>query len=319
VVGIDLGGSHLHFALADFRGDLVSELKERVRPEDGPRKMIAQIKEGIRQLLADGSPGAQSRLRGLAIGVPSPVDTKHGVVAFANNLPGWRNVHLGHELEKAFRVPVFMENDVNMAAIGEHWRGIARGVDNFVFVALGTGIGSGIFIAGKLYRGRTGAAGELYRMNLEWPRWDEDFGDTGYLESYASGQGIAAEGRQLLSSISSNRAPTLAQERDAGFVFESVRAGDPRALAVLKKTFTILGVGIANVVAVLDPNLIVLGGGVVKGAPELLLATVEKVVHRVQPHPPPIKMSSLGDKAQTYGAVCAALTLAQEAIARCLS
>jgi glucokinase len=315
VVGIDLGASHLHFALGDFRGEILIDSTVKIRPEDGPWKMIGQIKEGIRKL-AEGV--HRGRLRGLAIGVPSPV-VEGGVVTFANNLVGWKNINLGQELKKEFRVPIFMENDANMAAIGEHWRGVARGVDNFVFAALGTGIGSGVFVNGQLYRGRTGSAGELYRMNIDWPRWNDDFGDSGHFEVYASGQGIAAEGRKMLGPCEGGEAAGLAEERDALFVFESWRKGDARAQAVLDKIFTMLGVGVANVVAILDPDLIVLGGGILKGAPELLLSTVHKVVARIQPDPPPIRVSSLEDKAQTYGAIYSALTLAQQDIARRLS
>ena len=313
VVGIDLGASHLHFALADFCGEIFSEATVKVRPEDGPQKMIGQIKEGIRGMAEKVGHG---RLRALAMGVPSPVDPVRGVVTFANNLPGWKDIHLGRELAKEFGVPVFMENDVNMAAIGEHWGGVARGVDNFVFMALGTGIGSGIFIDGKLYRGRTGSAGEVFRMNIEWPRWAEEFRDTGYFENYVSGLGIAAEGRKLRAQSGTGAPAGLREGRDAYFVFEAFRQGNPEARAVLEKIFTMFGVGVANVVAVLDPDLIVLGGGIVKGAPELLLAILDKVVHRLQPDPPPIQLSSLEDRAQTYGALHSALTLAQEATCR---
>ena len=314
VVGIDLGASHLHFALADFRGEILEDATVKIRPEDGPRKLIAQINEGARNLSAKAGHG---RLRSLAIGVPSAVDAERGVVAWANNLPGWTNIHLGRELEKEFRVPVFMENDANMAAIGEHWRGVARQVDNFVFVALGTGIGSGVFIDGKLYRGHTGWAGELFRMNIEWPRWSEDFKDTGHFESLVAGLGIAAEGRKILGPSAEDEPAGLAQERDAFFVFESFRQGNPKARAVLEKIFTMLGVGLANVVAVLDPDLIVLGGGITKGAPDFMLATVNKVVRAIQKDiTPPIKLSALEDKAQTYGAIYSALTVARGAISR---
>jgi glucokinase len=218
-------------------------------------------------------------------------------------------------LERDFRVPVSIENDANMAAIGEHWRGVARGVNNFVFIALGTGIGAGVFVDGKLVRGRTGSAGELFRLNVEWPRWDEDFGDVGYFETHVSGLGIAAEGRKLLGPAAAGESSNLAAERDAYFVFESLRQGNPQARTVLEKVFTMLGVGIANIVAVLDPDLIVLGGGVVKGAPELMLATLDRVVHRIQKDiTPPIKISALEDKAQTHGAVFSALTAAQKAV-----
>ena len=313
VVGIDLGGSHLHFALADFRGKILQDSNIKIRPEDGPRKLIGEIVEGARALAAK----AGGRLRAVAIGVPSPVDAERGVVAFAYNLPGWKNIHLGRELEAKLRVPVFLENDANMAAIGEHWRGVARGVDNFVFIAIGTGTGSGVFVNGKLYRGRTGSAGEVYHMNIDWPRWADDFGDSGHFESYVSGMGIAAEGRKVLPPPPASAASDLAAERDAYFVFEAFRQGDPTARAVLEKIFTMLGVGISNIISILDPDLIVLGGGIVKGAPEFMLSTVGKVVqHIYKENAPPIKLSALEDKAQTFGAIRSALTVAQAAVVR---
>ena len=313
VVGIDLGGSHLHFALADFRGKILQDSNKKIRAEDGPRKLIAQIVEGARALAAKTG----GRLRAVAIGVPSPVDAERGVVAFAYNLPGWKNIHLARALEEKLRVPVFLENDANMAAIGEHWRGVAQGVDNFVFIAIGTGTGSGVFVGGKLYRGRTGSAGEVYRMNIDWPRWAEDFGDSGHFESSVSGMGIAAEGRKALPPPASSAASNLAAERDAYFVFEAFRQGDPIARSVLERIFTMLGVGIVNIVAILDPDLIVLGGGIAKGAPEFMLSTAGKIVQYIyKVNAPPIKLSALEDKAQTFGAIHSALTLAQQAVAR---
>jgi glucokinase len=313
VVGIDLGGSHLHFALADFRGTILQDSSKKIRPEDGPHKLIGEIVDGARALTAK----AGGRLRAVAIGVPSPVDAERGVVAFAYNLPGWKNIHLGRELEEKLRVPVFLENDCNMAAIGEHWRGVAKDVDNFVMIAIGTGTGSGVFVDGKLYRGRTGSAGEVYRMNIDWPRWAENFGDSGHFESYVSGMGIAAEGRKALSVPTGSAASDLAAERDAYFVFEAFRQGDPNARSVIEKIFTMLGVGIVNIISILDPDLIVLGGGIAKGAPEFMLSTVDKIVqHIYKENAPPIKLSSLGDKAQTFGAIRSALTLAQQAVAR---
>src|SRR5579863_5133440 len=308
VVGIDMGASNLRFALAGFCGDILAHTTQKVRPEDGPVRMIAQIKEGIRRL-AEAPPavneshpagsrpprrGYRGRPLALAIGVPSPVDPRTGLVAFANNLRGWKNVDLRRALEREFRVPVSLENDA----------------DSFVFLALGTGIGSGIFTNGTLHRGRTGNAGELFRLNLEWPRWDEDFGDLGYFESQVSGLGIAAAGRKMLGPLASS------DERDARFVFEAARQGNTTAQAVLDKAFTMMGVAVADLVAILDPDLIVFGGGVTTGAPELLLDTVTRVVRRIHPQAPPIKLSALKGKAQTYGAIFSALSLAYEAVAR---
>jgi glucokinase len=316
VVGIDLGASHVHYALADFAGVIRDELTEPVHPEDGPRRMLAQIKAGVERLLAGAkAPSARRgrKLLALAMGVPSPVDDR-GVATYANNLPGWTNVRLRDELVKVFRLPVRLENDVNLAAIGEHWKGVAKGVENFVFIALGTGVGSGVFVHGRLYRGRVGAAGEIFRMNVEWPRWQTDYGDTGQFEDYVSGRGIAREGRHLRAE---GAAAGLREERDARFVFEAHRRGDPEARRVLEKIFTILGVGVANLVAILDPELIVLGGGVTRGAPDLMLAIVRRVVARIHPETqPPITLSALEDKAQTFGAIRSALDAAGERIAR---
>ncbi|MEJ2010266.1 MAG: ROK family protein, partial [Acidobacteriota bacterium] len=312
VVGIDMGASHLHYALADFCGQLIRDSVEKVQPESGPGKTIAQIKKGIRRMVPAGKRG---KLLAVALGVPSPVDPRTGLVLFANNLPGWTNIDLKDELQKEFRVPVCIENDANMAAIGERWRGVARDMDNFVFIALGTGIGSGIFANGKLYVGRTGAAGELQFLNVEWPRWSEDFGDTGYFESYASGQGIAALGRKLIRPRTRAQSAGLAEMRDAFFVFEAYHKGNPKARKALETVFTILGVGIANVVGVLDPDMIVLGGGITRGDPDFMLSTATKVARRLQPNCPPIVMSELDDQAQTFGAIYSGLMAACKAAA----
>ncbi len=326
VVGIDLGASNVRFALADFRGKLLERSAGQIRPEDGPSQLIAHIKQGIRTIAQvkraqDGVPSNQrltdlGPLRGLAVGVPSPVDPASSLVSFANNLPGWKNIDLARKLEDEFGVPVALENDANMAAIGEHWCGVAREAPTFVFIALGTGIGAGVFVDGALHRGRTGNAGELYRLNIEWPRWNEDFGDAGYFESQVSGLGIAALGREALAAEAGAR-QSLVQSRDARFVFEAFNQGDQRARAVLERVFTMLGVAAATIVTILDPDLIVFGGGLAKGAPELLLETAERVVRRIVPdNAPPLKLSALEDNAQTYGAIVSALTVAREAIIR---
>ncbi len=328
VVGIDLGASNVRFALADFCGKLLDHSAEPIRPEDGPAKLIVQIKQGIRTI-AQAEPARDELpasvraplgpLRGLAVGVPSPVDPTSNLVSFANNLPGWKNIDLARELADEFGVPVALENDANMAAIGEHWRGVAREAETFVFIALGTGIGTGVFVDGSLHRGRAGNAGELYRLNIEWPRWNEDFGEAGYFESQVSGLGIAALGREALATEARSGAKqqSLVQSRDARFVFEAFHQGDQRARAVLERVFTMLGVAAAAIVTILDPDLIVFGGGLSKGAPQLLLETAERVVRRIIPdNTPPIKLSALENNAQTYGAIVSALTVARQSIVR---
>jgi glucokinase len=317
VAAIDMGASNLRFARADLRGRLGARYAEQVRPEGGPEGVISQIKAGVAVLAGSGSrgparhPERTTALRAIAVGVPSAVDPHTGRVSLANNLPGWRDIDLAGAIEYSFRVPVVVDNDANMAALGEQWRGTARKSANFVFVALGTGIGSGVIVDGRLCHGRTGNAGELYRLNVDWRRWADDFGDTGYFEAQVAGLGIASAGRRALGTRSRSAADNLVSTRDAQFVFEAFRNGDPRASAVLERAFTILGVGVADLVSVLDPDLVVLGGGLTRGAPAFMLETVERVLRRIHPDiAPPVRLSALGDRAQIYGAVFAALSIA---------
>jgi glucokinase len=300
-IAVDMGASHIRWVLADRKARLLDETRESVRLEGGAAAVVEQIRQGIARLLDRPRPGD---LLGVALGVPGGVDPRTGKVLDANNVPGWREVDLGVALEKTFHCPVYLDNDANMAAIGEHSRGIAQGVNDFVFVALGTGIGSGIFLDGQLRRGHNGFAGELFRMNLEWSRWQEEFPDSGYLESYVSGLGLASDGKKLLSG---DNGSTAAGSRDARFVFEAFHRGDVTAQKLIERSFAMLGVAAANLVSILDPELMVFNGGLVRGAPALLLETVKKVVSTIHPKPPRIELSALADKAQIWGALATVL------------
>ena len=300
-IAVDMGASHIRWVLANAEAHLLDEIRESVQLDGGAAAVVEQIRRGITHLLDRPRPG---NLLGVAIGVPGGVDPRTGKVLDANNVPGWREVDLGEALEQTLGCPVYLDNDANMAAVGEHWRGIAQGVGDFVFVALGTGIGSGIFLDGQLRRGHNGFAGELFRMNLEWSRWQEEFPDSGYLEAYVSGVGVASEGKKLLSGDNGSM-PT--GSRDARFVFEACQRGDRAAQQLIEKSFVMLGVAAANLVSVLDPELIVFNGGLVRGAPTLLLETVSKVVGTIHPKPPRIELSALEDKAQIWGALATVL------------
>ena len=314
VAAVDMGASNLRFARADTRGRIRLGMAERVRPEAGPAGVIAQIKKGIHNLNRSRSPVGGTttpNLAAIGVGVPSAVDPRTGRVSWANNLPGWREIDVRGALESEFAVPVVVDNDANMAALGERWRGAARHAPSFVFVALGTGIGAGIVIDGRLCRGRTGNAGELYRLNVDWRRWAQTFPDTGYFEAHVAGLGIAAAGRRALGGRQMRGVQNLVQTRSAEFVFEAFRKKEPRARAVLERAFTIMGVGMADLVCVLDPDLIVLGGGLVKGAPQFMLQIVSRVLKTIHPDiAPPVCFTALGDRAQLYGAAFAALTAA---------
>jgi glucokinase len=310
-IAVDMGATHLRCVLANGQAEILKEIRDRVVSENGSDAVTDQIRDGISRLL----PSNREEFRGIAIGVPSAVDPKTGRIVDANNVPGWREVDLGRVLEDSFGVPVYVDNDANMAAIGEHWRGVARDAENFVFIALGTGIGAGIFVNGQICRGRTGSAGEIYRMNLDWRQWNEDFNGSGHFEKFVSGMGLAGEARALLNAGNGSTAHP-ADERDARFVFAAAERGDAQAQALIDRTFEMLGVGVANLVSVLDPDLIVFNGGLVRGAPEQLLVTVDRVLRRIHPNAPAIRLSALGDKAQIWGALCTLLYPDQQPVIR---
>ena len=312
IVAVDMGATNVRYLVANLSGKILNTAKEKVTNATGPGGTIEQVRKKVGELVA--ATGAPADLRGIAIGVPSAVHPHSGLLVSPNNLPGWSMVDMAPALKREFGVPLLLDNDCNMAAIGEHWRGSAVNVDDFIFIAIGTGIGSGIFVGGKLYQGRTGSAGEIYLMNVDWRLWNEIFSDTGHLESYVSGVGIAEQGRKA-GLLPKPAGPAVHNDdRDSRRVFAAMLRGDARARTVIQEVFTVLGVGIANVISVLDPELIVLNGGLTKGDPNLLLETVNKVVRRIHADPPLIRFSALADRAQIYGAMWAGLNLAYQNI-----
>jgi glucokinase len=300
IIAVDMGATNTRYMVADLRGHVHATFRDHAASGQTPENALKQVSARIRCLR--DSHCAQGSLKAIAIGVPSAVHPETALLISANNLDGWKDVSVRDVLANDFGVPVLLDNDCNMAAIGEYWRGASIGVGNFVFLAVGTGIGAGIFIDHKIYRGRTGSAGEVYLMNVDWRRWNEDFGETGHVESYASGVGISEQAR-LAGVLSRSQKTTDLDDRDSRRVFAAMRRGNPAASAVVKEVFTVLGVAVANLISTLDPELVVLNGGLTKGDPNLLLGTIHNVVHHVHRDVPTIRLSALGDKAQLYGSL----------------
>jgi predicted NBD/HSP70 family sugar kinase len=204
-------------------------------------------------------------------------------------------------LQRRLPVPTRVDNDVNLAALGEMWRGAGRGCRHLLFVAPGTGIGAGVIIDGRLHRGAHHFAGEIGYSCPGPEHLEADYGLLGRLEVLASGPGLLRQARQRLGE----RLPADATARD---VFEMARAGDAEAIALCEETATLIGIAVANVVTVLDPEIIVFGGGLSRD--EALLSRVREVVYRIVPVRPEIVVSALGEDAQLYGAALMALEAA---------
>ncbi len=182
VVGANIGTSAVQLALCDMNGEWIDR-RQMPFTDARPRPLVRQVARAIGAMLKAAS-CARAPLFAVAVGAPGMTDIERGVVLEAANLDGWVNVPARDLLHEALRVPVVVDNDVNLAALGEHWRGGGRGLSNFVFVSLGTGIGAGIIIDDKIHRGHKWHAGEISHLNVDFREWATDFGAAGYLESH---------------------------------------------------------------------------------------------------------------------------------------
>lgn len=302
IVGIDIGSRSLRFVLADLRGQVVHRCEERT-PTTSRHAILDALIDGIERLFAD-SKLDRRKLFAIGVGAPGMTDVLQGRVISAVNLKDWTDVPLRDILHAAFEVPVVVDNDVNMAALGEQWAGCARNCPNFVFIALGAGVGAGIVIDGRLHRGSHWYAGEISHMHLDHRRWKIAYGEQGFLESLVGAEAIARYGQRLRCG-----APATPSADGASHVFEAARYGDTRAAAVVQRVAIYLGLAVANIAAVLDPALIVFGGGI-SHVGDQLLQPVRDVVARVVPNVPDIRLSAAGDDAQVFGSLYSALQLA---------
>lgn len=257
VAGIDLGGTLMRVAVADGRGQIRHQQKRLTGAQRGPEAVIEDLVEGVRNA-AKAAGLRVPDLEALVVGVPGPVDTRRGTVLTPPNLPGWHHVPLAAILRRRLRVRAYLENDANLAAVGEHRRGAGRGADNLIYVTISTGIGGGLILDGRLYRGSTGTAGEVGHMVVvpDGPRCS--CGNRGCLEAVASGTGIARRARVLMQGRRRPGATPVSAE----WVVTAARAGDRLAAAVLIEAGTALGRALGSLVNLLNPEVIILGGGV---------------------------------------------------------
>jgi len=225
------------------------------------------------------------------------------------NFPDWNNLPLKKELERLLHVPIYIENDANAAALGEQWRGAASGIKSMILLTLGTGVGGGIVLNNKIWHGADGMAGEIGHMTLIPDGRQCSCGNVGCLEMYASARGIIQSYQETLTSSASPLSDTL-KEVTSEKIFVAALAGDPLARRVMKEMGRMLSIGIANLINIFNPEMIVIGGGV-KDAWQLFIgATHEEVMKRAFQVPASrtqIVPSFLGDDAGMIGAAAVAL------------
>ena len=296
VVGVDVGGTKMFGAVADLAGTIQHEILMPLE-DSGEGNSVERLCSLIQTLLnAPCLP--DQRVRGIGVGAPGVTLGQEGVVTLAPGL-GWRDLPLKAILSEHFNLSVFVENDVNLAALGELRFGAGQGVDNLVYIAVGTGIGAGIIIDGALYRGHAGAAGEIGYMLPGLDFLGQRYDQFGALETLVSATGIAERARQLLVERS---IPVPPEGLDAKYVFAAARAGHSWAQQVVSETVDYLSLAIANVSALLDPELVILGGGVARSA-DLLIEPILRRLEGVIPFTTRLMVSSLGRWATVMGAV----------------
>lgn len=296
IIGMDLGGTKMYAALVNTTGEIHSEKYIPWKENDSAGNIGAVI-----SLINDLSQQATMRnlqLKGVGIGAPGITDSQRGIVSWAPAL-GWDDLHLKDILADRFQVPIFVENDVNLAALGEYDYGAGKGTSSLVLLAIGTGIGSGIVINGELLRGAHFAAGEVGYLAPDRSYLAQDYKGFGALESLASGPGIVRSAHKWLAQFGYDE---YEGDMQAESIFAAAREGEKWAQAAVSEAVDYLALAIVAYSALIDPEIIVLSGGVAKSA-DLLIEPILERVHGVTPFTPKLKTTMLGPKAGVLGAI----------------
>lgn len=292
VLGLDLGARFLRGAVCDLAGEIRArqDVELRGADADGALQAIATLGESL--VAAAALP--VERIDGIVLGVPGVIDAETSTLHLTSpNIPGLEGRAFGVELGDLLGIDVTLENDVNLAAVGERWAGVARGVDDFAFLSVGTGMGMGLVLGGELHRGNHGAAGEV------------DWALAGLAEDVdPSADGVAALAERVAPAGSAGT--SLAPPYDARAIFAAARRGDPLGRTVVDEVARRIAAHITPIAAVADPALVVLGGGLGTNG-DLLLTPVRRLLAAWIPYPPRVEISSLGEAAVLMGALAVGL------------
>lgn len=307
LIGIDLGGTSVKFAVLTFDGDILHKWSIETNTTNDGESIVPNIIESINENLTVHNL-AISDILGIGMGSPGAVNFEEGTVIGAYNL-GWKTlIRVKDQIEATMGMPFFIDNDANVAALGELWKGAGEGDDNVVFVTLGTGIGGGVIVKGNLVHGAA-AAGELGHIIVDPDGYECTCGNRGCLETVASATGIVRLtmdiAKQFNDESSLKNVIDEGQKVTAKLVFDLANEQDALALLVIDKFSYYLGLACANITNILNSNSIVIGGGV-SAAGEFLLKGVEKYFLKFTfpplRHTTKLKLAQLGNDAGVIGA-----------------
>lgn len=280
-IGIDVGGTNVKIALVDDNGKIIYSNSVPTYAKMGYEYTVNNIKQAIKDLMKETNT-TTSDIEGIGFDFPGQVDCKTGVVKLAPNIPGWVNVPIAQMIEDEFHIPTRIDNDVRCAALGELKFGAGKGCENFICITVGTGIGSGIVINGKVVRGATNAAGELGHIKLQMNGGPIcGCGDTGCLEAFASGPAIVAMAQEYIKGGKSTKFREMAAveggEITPYMVAKAAEEGDPVAKRIFEIVGEYIGIGLTSVINLLNPERVIIGGGVAESG-ELLLGPIRKTI-----------------------------------------
>lgn len=306
VVGVDLGGTKIYTALVDLEGNIVNEKVVETLAEEGQEAVSERILDTIANVIA----GVDNELiKAIGVGSPGPLDAKKGIIFEPSNLP-FKNYEIVKTIKDRFNLPTYLDNDANVATLAEFMFGAGKGTESMVYITVSTGIGGGAIINGKLYRGHTANALEVGHMTVskEGPRCG--CGNVGCAESFASGTAIGKRAKEAVAS----KVVTSLKKYDnvtAKEVFMEAAEGDAEAKRILDNALYYLGITVGNVMSHLDPEKVVMGGGVINGG-DVVIETVKKVVGErclnVFAENCSIEKAKLGGQAGVLGAAALAIT-----------
>jgi len=309
ILGVDLGGTKIATALATAQGEILSREYSLTPAQAGPDAVTSSIITTIEKNLSSGKV-KPSQLLGIGIAAAGIIDSDNGKVIFSPNLPGWNEVPLRDAVARRFGVPTYLGNDANLAALGEWWFGVKKKVTNLIYITVSTGIGGGIIADGKLYNGACGTAGEVGHMTIDVNGPKCNCGNVGCWETLASGTALAREAVKQIKQGAHTSIVELVDgdmsRVDAKVVSLAAEQGDELAKELISRLGYYFGVGLANLVNIFNPELILIGGGLAKMGDLLLKPAISVVRARAFKTPAnsvEIKPALLGDDSGVLGAV----------------
>ncbi len=285
IISVDLGATSLDVAITNLNAEILVHKTEEADVRCGPESVLLNVERLIHRAISESGVDC-SLIRGIGMGVPGPVEFRTGLPISPPIMPGWHRFNIRAYLEERFHVPVFVDNDVNIMALGEGWAGIGRQVEDFVFVKVGSGVGCGIVCRGKLYRGVDGCAGDIGHVEVTDELIPCRCGKFGCLEALVGGIALARQAEEAAQDQTSPVLAKLLEEKGSLTVADiasAMQQGDPFSLQMIRSASSLLGKTLARIVNFYNPSLIIIGGGVANLGGSFLAAIREVIYQRSLP------------------------------------